>query len=252
MTLCLRRSRALSLTVLGAALTLAVSACGGTATSKSKVATLSSGPLGTEVTDTSAPANDQETILKFVACLRTEGLDVPDPKFDANGNLDTRIFERGGAIDPRSDATRAAVDKCRGLIGNVRLGPGGGRFDPQKMQAAFNDFTSCLRSKGLDVEDVTFGRRNGNGTGPNGGNGNGNGNGGNGASGADGPRDGFGPPPGATGPRGGQGFDPTRRLMRDLNLDESDPKVKAAVDACQPALTAAITDATNTTTTVAN
>lgn len=248
MNLRLRRSRALSVAALGAVLALAVSACGGAATSKAKVATLSSGPLGTDVTDSTTPANDQETILKFVACLRTEGLDVPDPKFDANGNLDTRIFERGGAIDPRSDTTRTAVDKCRGLIGNVRLGPGGGRFDPQKMQAAFNDFTSCLRSKGLDVEDVNFARRGGNGTGPNGGNGNG----GNGASGADGPRDGFGPPPGESGPRGGQGFDPTRRLMRELNLDETDPKVTAAVDACEPALTASITDATNTSTTVAN
>ncbi|CAB4702499.1 MAG: hypothetical protein F2934_00350 [Actinobacteria bacterium] len=236
------RRRPTLLVLLGTGLALALSACGGAAASTAKVASLSSGPAGTDATASTEPLSDQASIVKFASCLRDEGLDVPDPKFDANGNLDGRIFERGGAIDPRSDNVRAAIETCRGLVGNVRLGPGGGRFNPEQMQAAFNDFTSCLRSQGLDVEDVTFGRPGSNG----------NGNGGNGASGTEGPRDGFGPPPGETGPRDGQGFNPTRRLMRQLNLDETDPKVTAAVAACQPALTASITNAAATTTTVAN
>lgn len=238
----LQRHRTPTLVLLVAGLAIAASACGGAAASSAKVATLSSGPSGSDVTATTEPANDQETALKFVACLREQGLNVPDPKFDADGNVDGGLFPEGSGIDRRADATRAALEKCRSIIGNVRFGPGGGRFDPEQMQAAFNDFTSCLRSKGLDVKDVTFrrGGQGGNGNGNGNGGGNGNANGGNGASGADGPRDGFGPPPGESGPRGGQGFDPTRRLMRQLDLDETDPAVKAAVDACEPALTASI------------
>ncbi len=36
------------------------------------------------------------------------------------------------------------------------------------------------------------------------------------------------------------GFDPTTMILQRLGLDTSDPTVKAAVDACTPALTAAL------------
>jgi len=228
----LRRSRALLLpAALGTAAALALGACGGGAKG-AEVASLAS-DQSAAVTTTTTAQSSQEQVLKFVSCLREQGLDVPDPKFDADGNLDSRIFERGGAIDPRSDTTRAAVDKCRDLVGDVRLGPGGGRrFDPEQMQTVFNDFTSCLRTNGIEVDDITFGPPGGR---PQGGSGVVGG-----AAGASGPQGGFGPPPDGERPRDGQGFDPSRMILRRLNLDETDPKVKAAVDTCMPALTAAM------------
>jgi hypothetical protein len=227
----LQRHRILLLTTaIGTVTVLGLSACGGSSATAQKVATL--GASDTSVTTTTTAQSSQEQVLKFVSCLRDQGLDVPDPKFDADGNLSGRLFERGGAIDPRSDTTRAAIDKCRTLVGDVRLGPGGGRrFDPQQMQTVFNDFTSCLRKEGIEVNDVTFGPP---GDRPAGASGAG------AVAGASGPQGGFGPPPGGDRPRDGQGFDPTKMLINRLGLDANDAKVKAAVAKCEPALTASL------------
>lgn len=217
--------------VVGTALVLGLSACG-SGSKGAEVASLGSDSTGTDVTTTTTAQSSQEQVLKFVACLRDQGLDVPDPKFDADGNLDSRIFERDGTIDPRSDTVRAAVETCRDLVGDVRLGPGGGRrFDREQMQSLFNDFTSCLRTNGIEVDDVTLPERGNRPAGASGAAG---------AAGASGPQGGFGPPPDGERPRDGQGFNPTQRLMRRLNLDENDAKVQAAVTKCEPALTAAM------------
>lgn len=232
----LRRSRALVVpAALGAVAALALSACGGTAKG-AEVASLAEQSSGSEVTTTTAAAGSEEQVLKFVACLREQGLDVPDPKFDADGNISGRIFGPESGIDPRNEATRTALDTCRSQVGDVGVGPGGGRgrrFDPTQMQAVFNEFTSCLRTNGIEVDDITLGP-------PGDGDRGGQGTGASGPSGASGPRGGFGPPPDGERPRDGQGFDPTRMLMRRLDLDENDPKVQAAVAECEPALTAAM------------
>jgi hypothetical protein len=61
-----------------------------------------------------------------------------------------------------------------------------------------------------------------------------------------------GPPAGGSipgGGPGGEGFNPTDRLIQQLELDEDDPAVTAAVEVCQPALEAAFsatTDAAST------
>jgi hypothetical protein len=235
----LKRHRTAAVLVVG--LALAATACG-SASAGSKVASLGGSDSG--ATATTTPLSNQDAVLKFVACLRQNGLNVPDPTFDANGNVQGRIFGGASGVDPRSDANRAAIQKCRSLVGNVGFGPGGGRFNPQQMQAAFNDYTSCLRQQGLDVKDVTFGPRGDSGAGAAGGP----------PAGDTGPRDGgpgFGPGGGGngSGPRG-QGFDPTRMLARRLGLDTTDPKVKAAMTACQSIITKAF--AQTTTTTVAN
>jgi len=63
----------------------------------------------------------QEAILNLVACLRDNGVDVPDPQFDANGKL---VLTDPGAINPGDPKLRKALEKCRSELGAVAIGPG--------------------------------------------------------------------------------------------------------------------------------
>ncbi len=234
----------------------ALVACGGSGSASSKVATLDSSGGGAAVatSTTLSKKAQQDAILSYAACMRTNGVDMKDPTFDADGNVTAGGGGfRAQGIDPRSTTFQTAQKACGSLIQGIDFGPGRRRnFDPTKLQAAFNDFTACLRDNGVQVNDITIGQRNGTG-----GNGtNGGGNGGNGGNAPDGsvPPGGFnGPPPsftpgGANAP-GGPGFDPTQRLIERLGLDATDEKVKAAISTCQPALLAAFQNVTGSTTT---
>jgi len=244
-----------SIAVLGISIALVATACGSGKNASAQVASLGS-TAGTAPT-TTAPVNTQEALLKYAACMRTNGINMADPTFDADGNPTGGGFGRNSGIDPRSDAFQAAQKVCGNLLQGVQFG-GRGRtgIDREKIQNALNDFTACLRDQGLAVDDITFGRPGGrNGTT-------------NGATGANGTTDGtepagatggggFGPPPdgsvpgGANGGRGGPGgagFDPTARIIQRLGLDSTDPAVVKALAKCQPIMTTAFQPTTSTTT----
>jgi hypothetical protein len=127
-------------------------------------------------------------------------------------------------------------------------------IDREAVQNSLNDFTACLRDEGLAVDDITFGPPGGANGAANGGTGTNNGGATDGSVPAGG--GGFGGPPpdgsvpaGANNRPGGAGFDPTARLIERLGLDNTDPKVVAALAKCQPILTAAFQPTTSTTTT---
>ena len=256
-------------------LVIALAACGG-GSSGSQVASLNgAGGNGNALaTDTTLSVQDREQkLLEFAACMRKNGVDMKDPTFDATGNMTGGGFGRNSGIDPRSTEFQAGMKTCGSIIQGIGFGRNrrGGNFDPAKMQAAFNDYTSCLRSNGLtQVKDITFGRPGGDNGGQGGQNGGGNGGqtgtgggvfggGGNGATGGatngSVPPGGFdGPPPGGSRPDdngnapGGAGFDPSRRIIERLGLDTTDPTVQKATEACKAILTNAFTNNTTTTT----
>lgn len=58
----------------------------------------------------------QNAILKLVGCLRKNGVDVPDPQFDSNGQL---IIDDPGAINPGDPKVRKALQECRQEIASV-------------------------------------------------------------------------------------------------------------------------------------
>jgi hypothetical protein len=227
---------------------LFVAACGGDSGSSSKVASLGTDNATGGTTAVTAAANTQEQWLAFAQCMRDNGVDMKDPTFDANGNLQGG-FGPGSGVDFRSAEARTAITACRDkLPAGGPGGAGGPQFDRTAIQAALNNFTSCLRDQGLEVDDVSFG------AGPGGGQGGtpptgdvappGTGDGG-----------GFqgGPPPGGAGGAGGAGFDPTARIIDRLGLDTTDPAVTAAVAACKSNLDGAFpggNGATGSTTTL--
>ncbi|MCU1364423.1 MAG: hypothetical protein JWN39_62 [Ilumatobacteraceae bacterium] len=257
-----RRATLLSIVSLGVVLTFAASACGasgGGASAAPQVASLGSATAGSD-TASSTPADTQDALLAYAKCMRDNGIDMADPTFDANGNPTGGVFGRNSGVDRQSEEFQTAQGACGNLLKGVTFGGGqGGRLDRDAIQTSLNDFTACLRDKGLDVDDITFGNGQGraNGGGGFGGPpGTGGATGGSvpaGATPGDGstpPGGGFGGPPGTGGGNGGgAGFDPSARIIERLGLDATDPTVKTAIDACQSILDSAFQPQSSTTTT---
>ena len=239
--------------MLGVSLALIATACGGGSNAAAQVASLGS-TTGT-TPDTTSPANTQEALLKYAACMRTNGVNMADPTFDADGNPTGGGFGRNSGVDRSSAAFQTAQKACASLLHGVRLGGRGRTFDRAAIQSSLNDFTACLRTEGLQVDDITFGPPAGAGNGGRTTTGTGPAPDGSTPAGGDGgggfggpPRDGSAPANGGQGGPGRGGFDPTKRLIQQLKLDDTDPKVIAALAKCQPILTAAFTPTTTTTT----
>jgi hypothetical protein len=148
---------------------LLVSACGGGGEAGAQVASLAADDDASGTAEAAQTEVDsQQASLDFAQCLRDNGLDVADPTFDEEGNLEGGLFGGGpggpGAgsgegLDPGSGEAQAAFEACGDLLEGVGFGPGGGGggFDPDEIEATLVGFTECLRDEGLDVGDLTLG-----------------------------------------------------------------------------------------------
>ena len=73
----------------------------------------------------------QETMLEFAACMREQGVDMPDPDFSGGGGV-FRAGGPGGGIDPGSETFQKAQDACQEILedalpgGGLRVGPRSG------------------------------------------------------------------------------------------------------------------------------
>jgi len=99
-------------------------------------------------TSTTSDADREEASLKFAKCMRDQGLDFPDPKPDAEGNLRFQI-PRGAAGN--REKFQSAAQNCQQYLQDVRP-----QLTPEQ-QAEFRDaqlkFAKCMRAEGVDVPD---------------------------------------------------------------------------------------------------
>jgi hypothetical protein len=142
-----------------------LSACGdsGDAASTDTIASIdgaASEPVAGDGATDVEPTSFREAILEFSACMREQGLDFPDPDFDADGNI---VFGDGaggpGAGGPAQDdpAFEAAQEACGDLLEGVQ-----DAFQPDpEQQAELRDslleFAACMRGEGIDFPDPEFG-----------------------------------------------------------------------------------------------
>lgn len=217
------------------AVAFTVAACGGGGggDDDSGIASLSAGDDAASA-EASSDATEEE-LLAWVECMRGQGLDIPDPTVDADGNLvlggGPRGAAPGGAAEgddtgqedteqdgtetgaaPDREAFAAASEEC----GDPPSGAVGGfdRGDASEFQDAALQFAQCMRDLGYDVDDPDFsnfgpgadGGATGDDTGDTGDTGD------SGDSGTG----------GAAGPGG---------FLGDLDMD--DPQVQTDVEACQ-------------------
>jgi len=149
-------SIAIRLTVLaGSALVLA--ACGGGEPERPGVATLrTAAPAVAASTAPEADADGRQALIDYAQCMREEGVEYPDPRFDGEGRL--LIAQSAAellALDLESPAYTAARDTCTERMGGLAQ-----MIDPEQ-QAQLRDslvgFASCMRDNGVEIPDPRMG-----------------------------------------------------------------------------------------------
>ncbi len=153
---------------------LALGACGGD-DAASGVASLDDNSSTQDTTKGTASSEDVEADLqKWVECMRENGVDIPDPTTDENGNLTLRPPEGAGPGGGGGTATddaqtgdgqnqvgdRDAMDAAREACGDPPEGAMGGfernGADSQEFQDAALEFAQCMRDNGVDMADPVF------------------------------------------------------------------------------------------------
>jgi hypothetical protein len=140
-------------------------ACGGTDDGASDgVASLDDGAAdqvgdGTAApTATTEPLDQEEALLAFAACMRENGVDMPDPQVDENGGVMIQIG--GDAPEPGAgppEGVEEAMEACEGLMPRGPIERDGEQFDPTEMQDEMLAFAQCMREHGIDMPDPDFG-----------------------------------------------------------------------------------------------
>jgi hypothetical protein len=132
--------------VLLLALALAVAACGGGGGKGDGVASLG----GDQATATTSPgsggSDPTQAALAYAGCMRQHGIDMPDPKFDANGRMAQQLPAGVGPDDPKF---KAADQACKQYL------PNGGepeKVDPQQQQQMLAH-ARCMRQHGINMPD---------------------------------------------------------------------------------------------------
>jgi len=110
--------------------------------------------------------DQEQALLDFTQCMRDEGIDIPDPEVDTEGNLRPSRPEPG--TFEREDV-QAARETCSEFLDGVTLG-----FrdqDRTEIEDTLLEFAACMRDNGYDMPDPDFSTEPGAGGGPGGGGG---------------------------------------------------------------------------------
>ncbi|MFV2062684.1 MAG: hypothetical protein ACC726_04115 [Chloroflexota bacterium] len=150
MTSLARTTFASTALALGLALTMAVGAA-------AQVATLRTPDPGAEASSSPADAealDEEESILAFAACMRDNGIDMPDPQFGVGGGLFGRGAGAGGdglGFDRQSAEFQSALEQCGSFLAALRP-----ELDAEQ-QAERNDqrlaLAECMRARDFDFPD---------------------------------------------------------------------------------------------------
>ena len=102
---------------------------------------------GAEAKDPDKPAGDKnrQAMLDYAACMRENGIDMPDPT--EGGSV--------AAIDPSKidvEAFDAANETCMAELGEPPAPEGGTQTDEEVLESQL-ELAKCLREHGHDVQD---------------------------------------------------------------------------------------------------
>jgi hypothetical protein len=130
-----------SLTML-LVLAVALAGCGRSAKGDGIATAGGNGASASPGTGQQVSGDPQERARQFAACMREEGVDMPDPEVDAEGKTAIRI-DGGANLDKQK--VEAAMEKCRPFL------PDGGK--PKQMSAEdlekMRQHAQCMRENGV-------------------------------------------------------------------------------------------------------
>jgi hypothetical protein len=127
-------------------LALAVAACGGGGGKSDGVASLGDGEATATTTSPGGSSDPQQAALAYAKCMRQHGINMPDPKIDANEGVGSVLPE---GVSPEDPKFKAAQEACK------QYTPGGGqppKLSPQQQQQLVA-FARCMRQHGIDMPD---------------------------------------------------------------------------------------------------
>jgi hypothetical protein len=127
------------------ALALAVAACGGGGGKPSGVASLG-GDKATATTRAGGSSNDRQAALAYARCMRQHGINLPDPKFDAQGHM---AIQNPPGVGPDNPKFKAADQACNKYLPNGGEPP---KPNPQEQQQMLA-FARCMRQHGINLPD---------------------------------------------------------------------------------------------------
>ena len=103
---------------------------------------------------------DEEITTSFAECLRSEGIDVPDPELNADGTVNLAAFRQNMANDPnfnfRNPNTRRSMEKCVPILQTASFAGQRTQEDEIELQDNLLEMAECLRGAGLNVRDPDF------------------------------------------------------------------------------------------------
>jgi hypothetical protein len=121
--------------------------CAGDSGGGEDVATAGGTPTGSAAADTEQSGDTAEQMRRFAACMRENGIDMPDPEVDGEGRVLMRGPGGGAEGGPPADREKfeAAQQACKQYL------PNGG--EPPKMSAEdiekARQFAKCMRENGV-------------------------------------------------------------------------------------------------------
>jgi hypothetical protein len=153
------RLRGSTAVALALASLLLVGACSGATTQEPGIATLATqAPAvgGADPAPTVRPSlsseDREEALLAFAACMRDNGVDMPDPRFglDGKANMGTLLAD----LDEDDAAVQAATEACDAYL------PSSLGDDPvlqAERQDTLLEFAQCMRDNGVEMDDPVAG-----------------------------------------------------------------------------------------------
>lgn len=138
-----------SILLLGACFAFVAGACGG-ADVADDVASLAvqSEPLELAQAE---PVDTEEALLAFTACMRENGVEMPDPEVDSEGNVSLGFRQAAQTGGLSRQALQAGFEACGDLIEGVAQQFA--RPDLTEVEDQLLAFAQCMRDQGVDMDD---------------------------------------------------------------------------------------------------
>jgi hypothetical protein len=105
-------------------------------------------------------AEIEDAMLEFAECMRENGVDMPDPKFEDGGGVSLG-FDADSGIDPESEEFKAAEEACEPIMEEARPDVQLSPDEQAEMQDRLVAMAECMRARGHDMPDPQVGEDGG-------------------------------------------------------------------------------------------
>jgi hypothetical protein len=101
-----------------------------------------------------AELTQEEALLAFTECVREQGLDIPDPTVDADGNVRLPRPMSEASSEAERQAFREAMSACEEYLEGVTMGFE--QRDTTEFRDQLFEYAQCMRDNGYDMPDPDF------------------------------------------------------------------------------------------------